>query len=577
MAHARTLLACNVGAIRAIRLAPLLWAAAYGAQTQTEDETAVAYALELLDPEAPLVGIHVAVRGDADGTSEFTLSEGWAGITESGKDLELVEARGASEALEHERVNSYTWRVHHAPEEELALVLELVPTSHRASTGPPEYYLPILEPRLLHLLGAQALPAPTHLAGGVARPLTLEWRGFAEAGWKTVSSFGKADLALDLALDAFRHALFLAGDLRLFEQDVHGRPLLLALHGEWRFSDEEFVTLATRIVSMGREFFADFAQPYFLISLIPVGTVPVGKGAGSSYGGTALTDSFALFVTRDVTFQWREGGGGIEWLLAHELFHEWNGQTITLAQPEQEAYWFSEGFTDFYTRRLLFRSGMLDEAEWLASWNQRLANQAANPERHAAAARVREAFWTSRAVGEVPYQRGDLIALFVDHHIRVRSGGTRSLDDLMRALAERGRAGGAPLSNADLFAAIAAEAGAEAGAAVQRWALEGIEPALPADAPGTGYELVALDVPTFDTGFDHEATLRTGVVSGVKPGGCAERAGLRDGMRLSSWSVNHGQTSQPIEVGVRVEGEARKLSFLPHGAPVPGLRIQKKP
>jgi len=101
------------GAIRSARIAPLLCAAllcgcrtppAHPAAPRAPAEPlpaprvasaeAVRYTLELLDPDAPLVAIHVEARGDADGESEFTLDEGWAGIAESGKDLELVEARG---------------------------------------------------------------------------------------------------------------------------------------------------------------------------------------------------------------------------------------------------------------------------------------------------------------------------------------------------------------------------------------------------------------------------------------------------------------------------------------------------
>src|SRR5262245_32910663 len=104
----------------------------------------VRFTLELLDPETPLVGVQVETRGDS------TLAEGWAGLVETGRDLELVEARGAGRLLAHERVNSYTWRVTHAPDEELGLTFELRPTNHRASSGPPEYYLPILERGLLH-------------------------------------------------------------------------------------------------------------------------------------------------------------------------------------------------------------------------------------------------------------------------------------------------------------------------------------------------------------------------------------------------------------------------------------------
>jgi predicted metalloprotease with PDZ domain len=535
---------------------------------------AVHYTLELLDPDAPLVAIHVEVVGDADGTSEFMLAEGWAGVTETGRDLELVEARGATDLLASERVNSFTWRVRHAPNEPLALVFELARTQHRESPTPPEYYLPILEPGLLHALGAQALPAPTHLDGGRERPITLAWTGFAAAGWRTLSSFGEGEGPLETtrALDAFRHALFLAGDLRLERRELHGHPLWISIAGEWNFSDDDFRDLTARIVLAGREFFADFEQPYYLVSLIQVGSA---ENTGS-LGGTGLTDSFALFLTRESGLKGSPGRGGVDWLLAHELFHAWNGNTITLEEPEELGYWFSEGFTDFYARRLLQRNGLLDERGFVDAWNEKLTLAAANPERHAAGERVRADFWKSRAVGEVPYQRGDLIALFVDHAIQARSGGRQSLDDLMRALVRRSRAGEAPFTSAELADAIGAAAGPEVGATVLRWALQGDEPSLPPDALGAAYELVPTEVATFDTGFDHEASLTTGTVAGVRPGGCAERAGLRDGMQLRSWSVHFGAVQQPIEIAVREGGEVRKLSYLPQGPPVSGYHLQRR-
>ncbi|NOT31398.1 MAG: hypothetical protein HOP15_13205, partial [Planctomycetes bacterium] len=430
---------------------------------------------------------------------------------------------------------------------------------------------------LLHALGAQTLPAPTHLDFAAERPIAFAWRGFAAAGWSTISSFGEGggerELVLTRSLDGFRHALFLAGELRLRVHDVHGRPLWVALQGIWSFTDDEFNALAARIVTLGREFFSDFDQPYYLISLIAVGA---GGRQGSSYGGTGLSSSFALFLTPDMSLAKMPGGGGVAWLLAHELFHEWNGHALTLAQPEQLGYWFSEGFSDFYARRLLLRGGLTSPQEHLDSWNHKLAAQAANPERAAAAERVREAFWTSREVGEVPYQRGDLIALYVDHAIRAHSQGLRSLDDLMRALVARSRAGSGPYSNEALCAAVAEFAGEEAGATVRRWALEGLEPELPADVAGPEFVLEPAELPTFDTGFDHQTTLVSGTVTGVVPGGCAERAGLRDSMRLTGWSVNHGQTSVPVEVRVRADGVERTLTYLPHGTPVRGYRLRAR-
>ena len=58
-------------------------------------------------------------------------------------------------------------------------------------------------------------------------------------------------------------------------------------------------------------------------------------------------------------------------LLAHEYFHNWN--TIAfggMKQPEALIYWFSEGFTDYYTYQLLFRSGLINAEKYVAQYNQ---------------------------------------------------------------------------------------------------------------------------------------------------------------------------------------------------------------
>ena len=539
----------------------------------------IRYTLELASADAPEVLITLEFDGDADGETELALHEGWAGLQETGKDLELVEARDESGAgLACERTHSFAWRVRHEPKEPLACTFVLGPTRHRANPAPPEYYLPLLEPGLFHAIGAQTLPAPAHLDGTTERAIELAWRGFEDADWRVVSSFGVGEgpIVVRRALDDFRHALFLAGDLRVLENDVNGRPLVVALHGEdWGFSADELAALASRIVALERDFFDDHERPYYLISAIGVGQ----KQAGStSFGGTGLTDSFALFLTpgMDLAAGGPGAGSGIAWLLAHELFHDWNGHVIRLAQPEQLGYWFSEGFTDFYARSLLRRSGLLSLEEYVDSWNQKLASYATNPERNAPAERIREAFWTDRNVGELPYQRGDVVALFVDHAIREASGGARSLDDLMRGLVARARAGEDEFTNDELVAAIGELAGEEVAEAVRAVVVDGATVELPDDAGAPELELVPAEIALFDTGFDHERSIAEGRVCGVRAESGAARAGLVDGMKLASWSVMFGRADVPIEMRVRDGTAERTISFLPRGEVVAGQRFRQR-
>jgi hypothetical protein len=108
-------------------------------------------------------------------------------------------------------------------------------------------------------------------------------------------------------------------------------------------------------------------------------------------------------------------------LLAHEHFHHWNGGKIRMEETEQLAYWFSEGFTDFFARRILLRCGLFDVAEYVRRLNESLALYWTEPMRHEKNARIAADFWKVQSIGELPYRRGDLVALLLDHEIRATS------------------------------------------------------------------------------------------------------------------------------------------------------------
>ncbi len=540
-------------------------------------EAGVRYRIELVDPRLPRLHLSVELPGDADGQSELALDDGWGGVTGAGADLELVEARTLDgQPLESHRESPSSWIVRHAPGASLVATFALGPTEHRGRLGGSEHYLPIVEPGLVHLIGANAWPTPRHLDQAAARAIELEWCGFEEAGWSVLSSFGAGPGArrLELPLDRFRHALFLAGELHLLSRPIRGSELLVAVYGDdWATPLEDFADLSAEIVAAERGFFDDFDQPCYLISLIPIGASQPGS---DFLGGTGLTNSFALFLLPGATLSLERASGlSLSWLLAHEMFHAWNGNTIRLAEPEKLAYWFSEGFTDFYARRLLHGAGFLTDEEYVDSWNERLRAYASNPARNAPAQRIQEAFWSDRDVGRLPYERGDLVALLVDHSIRTVSAGARSLDDLMRELVRRALDGQGSMSNEDLLEAIAEASDAATAAAVRCIVVDGADVELAPDAAGPGLLLVPIDVPVFELGFDQERTIEAGAIIDLLPGSAAERAGLREGLALSGWSVTFGRTDVPVRLQVGQGGEQREISFLPVGDTVRGYRLER--
>jgi len=217
-----------------------------------------------------------------------------------------------------------------------------------------------------------------------------------------------------------------------------------------------------------------------------------------SLGGTALHRAFAAFSLPDAAFDGPAGQRrAFAELLLHEMFHDWNGHTLRRTAPSEWLYWFSEGFTCFFTRRLALRGGWTDAQGYVDDLNRVLAEYAANPAREFDAERVREGFWSDRNVQLQPYQLGDLIAARVDAAIRATSNGERSLDDFMRALVREARARPGEvldIEREDLFARLEAWSDAGTVADVRASAVDGAPFELPPDTFAPYLELESFDV-----------------------------------------------------------------------------------
>jgi predicted metalloprotease with PDZ domain len=387
------------------------------------------------------------------------------------------------------------------------------------------------------------------------------------------SSFGVAPAGFRVraSLDDFRQAVFLAGDLWIDSRTVHGRPISIAIAGhEFAFDEREFATLAAKIVEAERAYFDDWDVPHYLISLIPVGKKEAGR---TSLGGTGLTHSFATFMLPGMEL--KAGSRDallVQHLLAHEMFHEWNGRIVRRVQPEQLVYWFSEGFTEFFARRILYRAGRLSVDQYAQDADDSLARYMLSTVRNAPDQRIVDEFWKDRAVADLPYRRGDVVAMMLDHAIREHSHGAQSLDDLMREIVARGRTG-TRVDNALLFADIERWTDADFAARVRRIVVDGETAELDA---GTFEPCLALRMEPlgpYELGFDFEASRMSGVVEGVPESSRAFAAGLRAGQKLRACSIHGNEVEVPVVVEVLDGGLRRKLSWLPQGEALPVPRF----
>ena len=198
------------------------------------------------------------------------------------------------------------------------------------------------------------------------------------------------------------------------------------------------------------------------------------------YGGLEHRNSTALIASRrDLPRlgepRMSDGYVTLLGLISHEYFHTWNVKHLRPAEFTHYDYtgenytqllWFFEGFTSYYDDLLLRRAGLIDDATYLKLLNKTINQVLQTPGREVqAVAQASFDAWvkyyrqdenTANATVSY-YTKGALVALCFD--LTLRAEGQTTLDDVMRALWQRCKAG--PMAEAD-FAAVLKELGGRA-------------------------------------------------------------------------------------------------------------------
>jgi predicted metalloprotease with PDZ domain len=171
-------------------------------------------------------------------------------------------------------------------------------------------------------------------------------------------------------------------------------------------------------------------------------------------GGLEHCDSAVLMTSRWATRTRKPYLGWLE-LASHELFHVWNGKRLRPVELgpfdyERETHtrslWVVEGITDYYGDLLVHRAGLSTREELFASLSEKIEMLQTTPGRNVQSmANASFDTWikfyrpdeNSPNTSMSYYVKGAVIAFLLDFEIRHLSGGTRSLDDVMRVAYDR--------------------------------------------------------------------------------------------------------------------------------------------
>ncbi|MBI5202809.1 MAG: hypothetical protein HY925_14555 [Elusimicrobia bacterium] len=479
--------------------------------------------------------VDVWFKGSPDGTTRLKSPE-------DGRDSAVIEDVRVDKPAKLEREGERRV-VRHKPSAEVHLRYRV-----RSQDGDNDTHdvAGLIRKDYVHLVGAHAFIVPDLEGESV---FELEWKA---PGWTSADSFGAGGLTREVCTgaDTFRHALYAAGKgLRLTELDVRGKPVWLATAGTWTFSDEKLGGALKGIFEAERAFWNDDDFPYYLVSLAP--------RTGSGWHGSAFTNSFGLWAKPDV-----ELDADLLETFAHELFHAWNGGKIRKDDLEARMYWFSEGFTDYFTRLLLLRSGVFSLEDYVANVNKRLDAYHSSPSREEPNERIAKDFWNDMDVQYLPYRRGDVLALRWNAEIKRASKGRSSLDDAMHALlkasAEKGTQA-SPDSIRELFSPFSPAVSRDLDAVAEKGGLVEVPP----DALGPCARMTLETPVAYELGFDYDGSWKDKVVRGVVKGSAAWKAGLRDGATLAGIDMVHGDPGREARFWIAEKGGKTKIAYLP--------------
>lgn len=415
-------------------------------------------------------------------------------------------------------------------------------------------YRPIIQPEYFHIFSHNLFMLPK--SDEKSFNIQLKWDDFPQ-DFVIHNSFGSQEQEQHLeqvSRKDFANAIFVGGDFRIYEDFINGNKISLATRGNWiPFKENVVFEVLKKTLQYQRDFWGDHSQEYFTVTL-----QPFPQETGSSFQGTGLTNSFATSVSNNEYTDI----GQLVYLFNHELMHNWIGGTIQ-NENEEEQYWFSEGFTEYYTFKNVSQSNIQDfgTSFFLEEINRTIQNLYASPVKNEPNSEINyDNFWANRDYGKLAYYRGALFAFCVDMHIKMSSEGKFSLDDVMLLLLEASNSNGQKLNKTLFLEKAQPYFGNDLEPFFERYIVQGHDLPLQDLFEELGLAYTKVN-PLFELGFEWDD--KNSTVSEVKEGSNAQKAGLLVGDRLGSTSIWYGETSRQVELTVIRNGNEHNLSFFP--------------
>lgn len=509
----------------------------------------VRYALSPVIENSALkaLAVDIDLVADADGVTRLTFIDRFQNETRPGRYAEKLTVSGAEATIPQRDGGA---EIRSAPGARLHVRYQIRSGYAAAPTTQDETQtMPIVLADWFYTPGELVF---AYVEGRDDAPATFTWAG-GTSGFRFASDLEHLADRGGRVADLLDSILMGSPRLRVIQGSGADAGLRVAALGTYgRYDDAAFAQMAFRMIRAERAFWGDRDTP-FLVTLAPLETRVI-----DGYSGVGRSDAFALWVGTSLPL------ADLRRLLAHEYFHTWNANQLGVQSPQRRSSWLSEGFTDFYARRLLLRAGLFSLPDYVTAWNGDLLGYAVSPARNAPEDDIAQGFWQGGSLMDIAYKRGALMAALFDADLRRHGKG--GLDAVMHQMRRLYRRDPESLLRANFETAFKTVVGRSPRAEIDQYEIRGETLTLPTDTFAC-LTLRTVSQPVRDLGFDSDTTAATGVFAGVEPTGPAYAAGLREGMRFVAKEGGLPDDSS-VEMVFRITdagGHERVIRYRPEG------------
>ena len=413
------------------------------------------YTLQVKNPVLHLYDVQIEISGNRATTVDVAMpawSPGVYAIRDFARNVQEFDAANRqNRALSWEQRDKQTWRISKASADDVRVRYRVYSTA--------------LNDEL-----ADVTPAAVfmYVVGQTQSPVTVKYE--ADNGWKTYTGLEKrGDRFFAASYEILASSPAFIGEFKVFEVKSKG-----GLTYRIVFSNPKIQLTQQQIEAdvedLANETASLFGKPPFKDYVFLVRVQPTPGASSVGYVNSARV------AVGENDFVNQNAYDGFLLAATQALVEAWNGNRIRPASMlpydlSKEAYsrllWFTDGASAYLADMLLLRTGIFSSTEYLLRLSAEVDALQHQPGRRIVS--LEEASWNvwtrsdNAANSAVSYVlKGKLGSLLVDAEIRSQSGGTKSLADVVRHLAEETERKSSGLADSkDLAAAIHTATGAD--------------------------------------------------------------------------------------------------------------------